>query len=374
MKPKILLAGGGTGGHFFPALAIAEELCQSYDIHIITDKRCSAFVTNYLDNGSYAKLINFHISDLYIKYWSIIGKLTAPFLILKSILKAIVIIFKIKPALIVGFGGYPTMPALLVAKLFKIPIFLHEQNSHIGKVNRFFAPSAKLITHSSKKLDNMQFLPKNVALKYIGHIVRHEILRKKPSHKYKSERIKNKFNIFIFGGAGGASSFNNILPEAIKIAKVNYPEIKFNIIQQVKGKYAQSIGKIYEKHNIDYELQEFFHNSAEIYALTDLVICRAGAGTIAELISLNIPAILIPLPNSSEDHQLKNALYVQNEGGGWCVRESEDIVNIIAQKLIELYHEPEILDYTRANLQKLENDGVRALADTVKEYMQKIYT
>ena len=167
-KKTIILAAGGTGGHFFPAIALAEELAKSkHDIHLITDRRCKKYITKEMP-------IIPHIANLHIKMSGLFNKIKSAYQLVISCLKTIILFLKIKPSIVVGFGGYPSFPAMLAASFLRITIIIQEQNCFLGKSNRIFAKHAKYIALSYKETSNISSENKNKII-HTGDIIRESI-------------------------------------------------------------------------------------------------------------------------------------------------------------------------------------------------------
>lgn len=392
MAKKILLASGGTGGHFFPAIAAGNALKESgYDVYMVTDERCR----KYTQNIDY---INFKIIDIYISSSNILRKAISALKLGWAVLKSYLYLRSLKPDLVIGFGGYPSFPCLYAARLLSIPIALHEQNSFLGKVNRYFAKDAKVIMSSYPA----QVSDKNIKTEFIGDIVRPEIknLNKQISNKNSlsdrsdldqndldqnnSDQVSKKeaLRVTIFGGSAGAKIFSEVVPAAFVLAskranKKANKGFKCKIIQQAKQEDHKKISSIYDALGFEYELSEFFYNMDEVYANTDLVISRSGASSIAELAALRLPAIFIPYPYAAEDHQLKNAKQIEQMGGGWCFKQvisngssnSSELSDQIAGLLLKISENEDLLKNASNNLKSRKTDGHQALLATVNRIL-----
>lgn len=281
---RVLIMAGGTGGHIFPGLALA-EIFRKMNIDV-----------NWLgsENSMETKLIpRYHIPIYTISVKALRGKsildtLKFPYYLLKSILQARALLKKIKPNLVISMGGYVAGPGGLAAKLSGIPLVIHESNSIAGLTNKCLS---KLATKTFTGFPNA--LSNGI---YIGNPVRTEIENIK-----KTLNTSPKLNLLIIGGSRGAKIFNDVIPEAIKLLPDN---IIPNIFHQ-KGENGHSTYG-----NIPAETSPFINNMAEQYQWADMIICRSGALTLAEITSVGIPAILIPYPHAVDDHQTKNAEYL----------------------------------------------------------------
>ncbi|GAB4167750.1 MAG: undecaprenyldiphospho-muramoylpentapeptide beta-N-acetylglucosaminyltransferase [Rickettsiaceae bacterium] len=363
----ILLAAGGTGGHLFPAVAVAEELSKiaplasslvldkvNYKTHLITDLRCK----NYLPENLPAQV---HIIDIHLKMSGVLNKALSLWNLSKACIKALFLVKKLKPSVVVGFGGYPSFPVLLAAKILKVPIILHEQNCFLGKSNRFFAKTAKVIALSYKETTNINSHTRSKII-ITGDIVRPAIENLTAQYQHDSK----VFNLFAFGGSQGAKVFSKLIPEALKVLRDLEPNLKIKIVQQVGLEDHARLEAYYNAIGIEHELANFFHNMAEIYSKTQLVIARSGASTIAELVHAGVPAIFIPYPLAMDDHQYFNAKAIADSGAGWCYRQENLTAEILAQKLQTLITNRKELLAASKNLTKRKKKGAaKYLADTV---------
>jgi UDP-N-acetylglucosamine--N-acetylmuramyl-(pentapeptide) pyrophosphoryl-undecaprenol N-acetylglucosamine transferase len=353
-KKSIVLAAGGTGGHLFPALALAEEFDNAaIDVHLITDLRCK----KYLPANQQIKS---HIFDFHLKMTGLANKVISLWRLSNVCIKTLLLVGKLKPDIIIGFGGYTSFPSLLAAKVLRIPFILQEQNCFLGKSNRLFAKSARIIALSYKETNNVNIYD-NRKVVVTGDLVRSSIRSLPIKNTFDNE----EFRLFIFGGSQGAKVFSQIIPEAItELLKLN-PVLKIHITQQVSQDGQKELSTIYDQLGIKYLLSPFFHNIAEIYSETDLVISRSGASTVAELVNVGVPAIFIPFPYAMEDHQYFNAMAIETSKAGWCFRQEDVTPHILAQKIYELVTNRTMLKEASKNLLNRKNNGAKYLADTV---------
>lgn len=355
MSKKILLAAGGTGGHVFPSIALAEALIdKNYGVLIATDERGSKYLNQ-------TKLI-FKIIDVKVSTNGFIAKFCSVFSIIKATVQSLIFLKAHKPALVVGFGGYPSFPVLLACVIYKIPIVLHEQNSTLGRTNIFLAKFAKKIAlayaHTLKL--KKQYNDKVVVS---GDIVRSKI-KVLPINDNFNQAI---FTIFIFGGSQGAEIFDKIIPQIISLVTKNEPLIKLKIIQQICLKNQKTIEQIYDDLNIEYVLAEFFTDIENCYKQANLVISRSGAGTIAELTCLALPAIFIPYPYARDQEQLHNAIAISQIGGSWFFEQNSLDIKQISDLIIELIKNRNLLKNASNNLKKRSSDGLANIVNTIEE-------
>ena len=300
---KIFIATGGTGGHIFPSLSLAEFLKEKYQVEIITDKRGTRYLNNFEQN-------NIRIIDSGTIFSKNIIVIFNGFIkVIFSFLVSLFFIIKDRPKLIIGMGGYSSFPICIAGFCLKIPILIYENNLIIGRANKFILPMAKKVLVSTKDIKGIS--PKyNKKIFYSGYLIRSHILRLK-QNKTKNEKNEN-LSILIMGGSQSARVFGEILPEImIKCFKNG---AKFRIYQQCLENQINEITKIYEKNKLDFELFSFADDMTKYYEKANLAITRSGASSLAELVNLKIPFIAIPLPSSADNHQLKNASYFMEKG------------------------------------------------------------
>ncbi len=352
----IVLVAGGTGGHLFPAIATAEELTsRGYDLHLITDKRCEKYLSEDINFKNY-------IIDLRMNNTNLLTRVVFLFSILRAFYESVLLLRKLKPKLIIGFGGYPSFPPMLASVILRIPIILHEQNSFMGKVNKFFLKFAKKVALSYKDTKNIDILyQKKTSL--VGNIVRKNIRDLKVKREFDNEI----FRILIFGGSQGAKIFSSLLPNAIKILLKSNPNIKMHITQQISKDDIEAVAQIYDNLKVTHSLSEFFTNIEEQYKNTDLVISRSGATTISELSYIGMPSILIPYPYASDNHQFYNAMSLAKKSCAWCFTQNEISASILAKKILLLINNRDLLKQTSVNLLQIKCDANKLLADMAEQ-------
>jgi UDP-N-acetylglucosamine--N-acetylmuramyl-(pentapeptide) pyrophosphoryl-undecaprenol N-acetylglucosamine transferase len=353
---KILIASGGTGGHIFPAIALGDELeNQGFEIFYTFDERSKNFVNLQANNISVLDITNNSKSG-------IINKLKYIFKLCTSIFKAAQIIKKISPAVVIGFGGYATFPVLMASSLLgSSKIIIHESNQVLGKVNQLFTYSADIIATGFKTIEgiNDKFKYK---VRFTGTPIRKIIAQSKKETKNSNSK---KLNILIFGGSQGAKKFTTLIPQAIIKLPQHILE-NLNIVQQCHHEDLEIISQLYKKHGIKTELQPFFNDMEKRYASADIVIARAGASTISELIELEIPSILIPLANSAKNHQFKNALSLSECLCTLLVEEKNLVASDLADKISYLISNKSLFS---ENLRQLKQNSLANLSSLIKGLM-----
>ena len=310
---KFLIVAAKTGGHVFPALAISEELIKSnHEVTILgtgSDIENKAFKD--LNSKTYKLLIQGFRGN------NILIKLKVLFQVFINIFKVIKILRNEKIDAMIGFGGFITVPAGLACWIIKKPIFIHEQNSVLGSANKILSKISKI---------NFLGMPiKNINNSIIsGNPIRESFFN------YDEENENNEsINIYITGGSQGADYINKNIPKALK----GFSNI--NIKHQSGRNNSNKVREIYLHNNIDAEVLDFYSNPQQQIFWSDFVISRAGALSLAEITSMNKGILMIPLPNSIDDHQLKNAESIQAEGMG-IIHQQNDHIDSLVQKLEEI--------------------------------------
>ena len=296
-KNCIVIAAGGTGGHVFLSIGLANYLKKDYDIEIVTDERGIKYFHNY-KNIRTKKITSSRIFNKNIIYF-IIG-ITKVFL---SIISSMIFLIKLKPKLIIGMGGYSSFPVCLSGFFLKIPIFIYENNLVIGRANKILLPFSKKILVSTSNIQGINKKYKN-KISHIGFLLRDNLLVER---NINLEVTKNNLSVLIIGGSQSAKVFGEQIPEVIK--ECYKKRVKFNIYQQCLESQKIDIQNIYRKLNIKFELFSFCDDLSKYYQKSDIAITRCGASSMAELVNLRIPFIAIPLPSSIDNHQLENAKY-----------------------------------------------------------------
>ena len=312
---KILLSGGGTGGHIYPAIAIANELKNRYaDAEFLFVGANDRMEMEKVPQEGY-EIIGLNISG--IQRNLSVKNLTFPFKLIQSLIKANKIINKFKPDVVVGTGGFASGPTLYMANRKNIPSIIQEQNSYPGITNKLLAKKAQKICVAYDGLD--KFFPKNKIVK-TGNPVRQDLLElisKKEEAISFFKLDKNKKTLVVLGGSLGARVVNQTIEKNLKFILAN----NVQIIWQTGALYIED----YKKYNNTEAVQThaFVRKMDLLYAAADVIISRAGAGSISELCIVGKPVIFIPSPNVAEDHQTKNALSVTDNDAALMIKESE---------------------------------------------------
>lgn len=331
---RLMLTGGGTGGHLFPAIATAEALCDRLpgsEVLFVGTKRKMDKAS--LEQYGYATR-SIHSKGLKGKnFLSLLqGLLVLPL----SCLEAMFHIVRFRPHLVVGVGGYVTGPVVLAARLLGKATLIHEQNSVPGLANRKLGSLVSRICLSLPGSEKSFPEEKTVLT---GNPVRKELLELSEKRKVTK---KNTFTLLVLGGSLGAHGINKLVTGAFALGFSDMEQIK--VIHQTGPLDADTVKADYKKNNINATVAPFFNDMAAIYGEADLLVSRAGATTLAELSVLGKPALLIPYPYAADNHQEKNAEFYVQGGGAKMFIEKNLTAKTLAEQLVELVGNPEELE------------------------------
>lgn len=315
----ILIMAGGTGGHIYPALAVANCLRERDIPTLWLGTKTGLEAKIVPENG--LKLLTINISGLRGK--GIMRWIIAPLLIVTAVVQSIFVLSQHKPAAVLGMGGFASGPGGIAAWLMRIPLCVHEQNAVAGLTNRLLAPFASIVmeafpnTFSASTNANMT-----------GNPVREEIISiAEPQQRFQN-RTGDCLHILVVGGSLGARALNEVVPEALSILD---EDVNFQVKHQTGEKNLQSTKALYQSLNISVEPQAYIDDMAAAYEWADLVLCRAGAMTVAEIAAVGVAAIFVPYPYAVDDHQTANAHYLSSAGAAILIQESELNGQILAK-------------------------------------------
>jgi UDP-N-acetylglucosamine--N-acetylmuramyl-(pentapeptide) pyrophosphoryl-undecaprenol N-acetylglucosamine transferase len=353
----IVLSAGGTGGHLFPAQALAQEMLRrGRDVVVMTDARGR----NYGAAFPGARVEAVPAATFADR--SLLARVLAPFAILSGVFVGLGKLLKLKPAAVVGFGGYPSLPVMLAARLGGFPTAIHEQNAVLGRVNRRMADHVRAVAAS---LPLVRFAPKDASrIVYTGNPVRLEAATLSGA-AYEPPSADGPIRLLVFGGSQGAHALSALVPAALALL----PEAlrrRLHVVQQSRPEDIESTRTAFADAGVNVELASFFDDLPRRMARAHLVISRSGASTIAELAAIGRPAILIPYPFATDDHQTANAA-VMADAGAAIVAQQRDLS---AEKLAGLFEDfidsPQKLSNRAAAARKLGiPDAAARLADLV---------
>jgi len=321
LQKPILVMAGGTGGHVFPALAVAEYLREQGERIVWLGTRA----------GIEARVVP--AADFAIEWLSVQGLrgkgfatlLLAPFRLLRACWQALGVLRRNQPKAVLGMGGFVAGPGGLMAWILDIPLIVHEQNSIVGLTNRLLG---RLATRSFVAFpDAASRLPRSEC---IGNPVRAELTALTDPAQRLQARIDAPLRLLVIGGSLGAAALNRLLPEAIScLDREQRPRVR----HQCGEKHLAVCEQAYRDARVDAEVVSFIEDMGEAYAWADLVVCRAGALTIAELTAAGLGSLLIPFPYAVDNHQYFNALYLERQGAAQVLVESELGAQELALKL-----------------------------------------
>jgi UDP-N-acetylglucosamine--N-acetylmuramyl-(pentapeptide) pyrophosphoryl-undecaprenol N-acetylglucosamine transferase len=331
---NITLAAGGTGGHMVPAHALAAELkSRGHGVMLVTDERGARIPALFQD-------VPTHILPAGRLGGGPIGWLKAASAVLAGRRQAKALYREFTPDAVVGFGGYPAFPALLAASALNIPTILHEQNAVLGRVNRLLAGSADAIATAYPDVERLKSRHKRrVAL--VGNPVRESVARlgTMPFPEFDETA---PLKILVTGGSQGATVLGSVVPDALGMLQ---PKLRhrLQVVQQCRPDDIEAVRNRYAALNIPAELLTYIEDMPDKLAEAHLVIARAGASTIAELTAAGRPAILIPLPIATDDHQTVNAREMARAGGARMIPQDEFSPEVLAAQIEAVAGDPQAL-------------------------------
>lgn len=354
----IVLAAGGTGGHMFPAEALARELlARGRAVTLVTDRRGHAF-------GDSLAEVPVHRVRAASPGNGILGKLTAALQMGLGLLEARALMRSLRPAAVVGFGGYPSVPTVYAAIHAKIPALLHEQNAVLGRANRMLIAGAKRLAVAFTGVTRVDEGDRAKILR-TGNPVRPAVAARRAT-PYATPTDGGPIRLLVMGGSQGARVFSDVLPQAL--AALPEPiRARIHLSQQCRPEDLEAARQALSGLGLGgLELQSFFRDVPDRLASCHLAITRAGASTIAELTCVGRPAILVPYPHATDDHQTANARQLAEAGAGWLVAQPDFTAPALAARLTALLAEPETLAAAAAAARRWGTaDAASSLADAV---------
>ena len=354
--PLVLLAAGGTGGHLFPAESLAHALeKRGLVIDLATDTRTAQFKFPARDVHL--------IPSATVRGKNPISLARTGSLLALGTLKAWSLIGRIKPAVVVGFGGYPTVPPLLAASWRGVPTVLHEQNSVMGRANRMLAARVTRIATGFPTLKNLD--PSLAGkMSFTGNPVRPQVIDVAAT-PYVAPEPDGRLNLLVFGGSQGAHVMAEIVPAAIERMD---PAIRarLRIVQQARGEDLAAVQAAYAKLGVAADCAPFFSDLPARMAAAHLVISRSGASTVAELSAIGRPGILVPLPHALDQDQFHNAGALEAVGGAVRIEQRDFTPDRLCSEIVSLSGDPEQLARMAAAAKSLGTlDAADRLADLV---------
>ena len=362
MSGVILLTAGGTGGHVFPAQALAAELARRGREHgFVTDSRGADF------HGGEV----YRVSAGAVAGRGLAGRLRGLAAVALGVLQARRLLHRLRPAGVVGFGGYASVPAMLAASQLGLPTVIHEQNAVLGRANRLLAPRVGAVATAFDHTARLSQADR-IKAEHTGNPVRAAVAALSQS-AYPAPQKDGPFSILVTGGSQGAAVMTQVVPGALS-SLPGPPRHHFRVVQQCRPEQIDAARAIYHAAGIEAELATFFDDMPERLAAAQLVIARAGASTVAELTAAGRPAILVPYPSATDDHQTANARAIDAAGGGWLIAESDFTVAGLAARIGEfLDHPGRLIEAAAKALAMGIPDAAGRLATLVEDCMPAIH-
>ncbi len=356
--PLILLTAGGTGGHLFPAEALANVLKSSgCRVVLATDKRANAYA------GSFPADEIIEIPSATPSGRSVPQIAKAGLLLAQGTLKATAVLRRLKPNAVVGFGGYPTVPPVIAGSLLKVPTIIHEANGVMGRANRLLARRASVIATG---FADIKGVPAHVPgrLVHTGNPIRPAVLEaaKQP---YAPLEPNGKLRLLVVGGSQGARVMSDVVPPAIELLP---PELRSRlaITQQARGEDLERVRASYDRLGVSYDAEPFFKDLPKRLGDAHLVVSRSGASTVAELAVIGRPSILVPLPGSLDQDQAANAKTLGDLGAAIVCPQSEFTPERLADEIRSAFQEPDRLTKAAAAAHSASiTDAAERLAQAV---------
>ena len=357
-SPLILLAAGGTGGHLFPAEALGVELIRrGLRVRLATDSRASRY------SGLFSKNTIDLVPSATVRSRAPWSLAYTGLMLAAGTAVSLSLMRRLKPAAVVGFGGYPTLPPLLAARLFGVPGIIHEANAVLGRANRFLSTHVNAIATSLPGvLDRDPALAGKTTI--VGTPMRPGILAGAAT-KYVPPELTGPFRLLVVGGSQGARVMADIVPGAIERLE---PALwgRLVLTQQVREEDMARVRAVYDRFKINAELAPFFSDLPARLASHDLVVSRSGAGTVAELAAIGRPSILVPLPGSIDQDQFANAGVLAQANGAIRIAQADFTPDRLAAEISALAAEPARLAAMAANARSVGRlDAAERLADLV---------
>jgi UDP-N-acetylglucosamine--N-acetylmuramyl-(pentapeptide) pyrophosphoryl-undecaprenol N-acetylglucosamine transferase len=354
-SPLVVVAAGGTGGHLFPAEALALALSRrGVMVDLVTDERANRYgdfpghATHIIPSATFATRNPFHVAG-------------AMFKLCRGTIGALFLFRRLRPAIVVGFGGYPTIPPLLAAVLRGIPAVIHEQNGVLGRANRLLGRRVQAIATGFRGLlaDDPPLAAK---VTHTGNPIRPAVVE---AAKMPYPEADGPLRILIFGGSQGARVMADIVPPAIELLPMAV-RARLTITQQAREEDIARVRSAYEHFGVAAEVEPFFRDLPARIAASHLVISRSGASTVAELAAIGRPAILVPLPHALDHDQRANAGMLERAGGAIMMEQTHFTPNRVAAEIARLAAAPDKLaEMAAAARGQGILDGADRLADLV---------
>jgi UDP-N-acetylglucosamine--N-acetylmuramyl-(pentapeptide) pyrophosphoryl-undecaprenol N-acetylglucosamine transferase len=352
-----VVAAGGTGGHLFPAEALARALqARGWRVVLATDERGAQYAHDFPAEERLA------LDAATFKTGDIIGMARAGFRIMAGIMGARQAFRRLKPDIVIGFGGYPSLPAILGAAAVGVPTMIHEQNAVLGRVNRFVASQVNAVACAFPTLEKATPEVK-AKVHVVGNPVRPPV---RALYDRQYEPPGQTVRILVTGGSQGARLLSELVPDAVAMLPEDI-RVRLKIEQQTRMESMEVARHTYAEAGVEAEIAPFFRDIASHLKAAHLVIGRAGASTVCELAVAGLPSVLVPLAIAADDHQRFNAKLLFDAGAAVVVREEELSAEMLADILKGLIEDPDgLVRRAAAARQVAQPDAAERLADLVE--------
>jgi UDP-N-acetylglucosamine--N-acetylmuramyl-(pentapeptide) pyrophosphoryl-undecaprenol N-acetylglucosamine transferase len=353
--PLLLMAAGGTGGHMFPAQSLAEHmLAQGWRVKLATDARGARYTGGFPEGVEITQ-----ISSGTFARGGAVGKVLAPLRIAGGTLAAIWGMLRDKPDVVIGFGGYPSIPALSAAWLLRRPRMVHEQNGVLGRVNRIFAKRVDAVACGTWPT----VLPEGIEGYHVGNPVRAAV-RERAGAGYIPPG-DYPMSILVIGGSQGARILSDVVPPALASLPMELLR-NIRVAHQARGEDLHRVAQYYAEQGIDADVQEFFDDVPRRMSEAQLIISRAGASSVADIAVIGRPSILIPYAAATGDHQTANAQALKNAGATILVPESRLSHAALAEQIQTIIGHPKgAMQMSQAALGCAIPDATERLAELI---------
>ncbi len=354
----IVLSAGGTGGHLFPAEALAHELNnRGWTIRLATDDRAERFAVKFPADQTHIIRSATFASKKPVAILKTVWELYRGYREARQLYR------QFKPSIVVGFGGYPTIPPLVAANRMGIVTLIQEQNAILGRANRLLSSAAKAIAVGFAQVGDDQQLASKIVV--TGNPLRPPVMEA-AKRSYEQAELGGVFKLLIFAGSQGARFFSECLPQTVALLPEEYRQ-RLRVVQQARPEDLDAVIANYRQQNFSAEVAPFFDHLPDRIADAHLVISRAGASSVGEIMAIGRPSILVPLPHSLDGDQAANAADLAARGGATIVRQSELSAEKLCAMLVDAMNNPESLATTAKNAKKAAKpDAARHLADLVE--------
>lgn len=357
-KKLVVVTAGGTGGHVYPADALATELeKRDCEVVLYTDTRG---LNNY--KGKLGEIENKAILSGSIVGKSILTKFVSLTKVALGVVQAMYYLARKRPDCVVGFGGYASFPTAIAAVILRIPLVIHEQNSVMSRTNRILAKFAVVVAQSFRTVKNT---PDGVKTILSGMPIR-ENIASIYNDEYDTKVKDDEIVLVVLGGSQGAKIFADVIPEAIKMLPEEERK-KLVLYQQCRKGEEKEVESLYENVISNVTINSFFENMPELYKKANIIISRAGASSVYEIAAAGLPSVLVPLPIAADNHQYYNALDFAKNNAGLVIEQKDFTVDNVVKVLKDFIENPQMLKDMSKSVKELAIiDAAKRLADVVE--------